>query len=165
MQTVRDLKEVLRFKRREGNDGDSPVLLTFAKSALPERVYLGSMAYRVREYIRPPLRCYKCQKSGHVAGSCRGKQKCVKCGDDHDIKECKAESPKCCNCGGDHAAAFRGCEHFDRARWVQTVRDLYKTSYAEAVKTVQRKEGQGHASVATGQCSAGEPAHASSTST
>ena len=39
--------EVLRFGRREGVDGDPLVLLTFT----------DSVAYQVREYIRPPLRC------------------------------------------------------------------------------------------------------------
>ena len=40
--------EVLRFRCREGADGDPPVLLTFSDSVLPQRV-LGSMAYQVRE--------------------------------------------------------------------------------------------------------------------
>ena len=70
------VSEVLRFRRREGADGDPPVLLTFTDSVLPQRVFLGSMAYQVREYIRPPLRCYNCQRFGRVAGSCRGKRKC-----------------------------------------------------------------------------------------
>lgn len=137
--------EVLRFKRKEGSDGDSPVLLTFSDGVLPERVYLGSMAYRVREYVRPPLRCYKCQRFGHVA--CRGKRRCAKCGEDHEIQVYKAEVPKCCNCGGDHAAVFHGCEHFVQARRVQIVRDQHKVSYAEAVKRVDREPGVGKVKV------------------
>ena len=95
----------------------------------------------MREYIRPPLRCYECQKFGHSAGACRGKQRCMKCGEEHDIKECMEGAPKCSNCGGDHAAGFRGCMHFIKARKVETVRDQLKVSYADAVKTVQRGEG------------------------
>ena len=34
--------EVLRFRRREGTDGDPLVLLTFSDSVLPQRVFLGS---------------------------------------------------------------------------------------------------------------------------
>lgn len=49
---------MMRFKRRNGA-GD-PVLLTFKDGILPQRVFLGSMAYNVREYIIPLLRCYKC---------------------------------------------------------------------------------------------------------
>ena len=133
------VSEVLRFRRREGADGDPPVLLTFTDSVLPQRVFLGSMAYQVREYIRPPLRCYNCQRFGRVAGSCRGKRKCAKCGGDHVIQNCEAEAPKCPNCGGDHAAALCGCMHSVRAVQVQAVREIDKVSYAEAVQRVARE--------------------------
>lgn len=125
---------VMRFKRKEGDERDSPVLLTFAGNVLPEVMYLGSMAYRVREYIRPPLRCFNCQRFGHTASSCRGKRRCAKCGQEHEIKECKAETSRCCNCGGDHMAAFRGCEHFIQAKQIQSNRDQNKVSYMEAVR-------------------------------
>lgn len=90
---------VVLFKVKGANQGDP---------GLKQRVFLGSMAYQVREYIIPPLRCYNCQRFGHEAGSCRGKRKCAICGGDHVIQKCEAEAPKCPNCGGDHAAAFRG---------------------------------------------------------
>ena len=131
--------EVLRFGPRTGADGDPPVLLTFTDSVLPQSVFLGSMAYQVREYIRPPLRCYNCEQFGHVAGFCRGKRKCAKCSGDHVIQNCEAEAPKCPNCGGDHAAAFCGCMHSVQARRVQAVRENDKVSYAEAVQRVARE--------------------------
>ena len=149
MENVRggQVTGVVRFRPKEGGGGDSPVLLVFADGALPERVSIGSMSYRVREYIRPPLRCYECQRFGHSAGACRGNQRCMKCGEEHNIKECMAGVPKCSNCGGDHAASFRGCMHFVKARKVETVRDQLKVSYADAVKTVQRGEGARRVSV------------------
>jgi len=134
--------DVAKFRRRDGA-GDPPILLTFKDSVLPQRVFLGSMAYHVREYIRPPLRCYNCQKFGHVAGSCRGKRKCAKCGGDHIVQNCKAETPKCSNCDGDHAAGYYGCEHFVQARRVQVVKDQNKVTYAEAVQRVNRESGNG----------------------
>ena len=66
----RQVTGLVRFRPKEGGGGDSPVLRFFGDGALPERVNIGSMSYRVREYIRPPLRCYKCQKFGHSAGAC-----------------------------------------------------------------------------------------------
>lgn len=128
--------DVRRFKPRVGVEGGPPVQITFNNDMLPERVFIGSLAYRVKEYIRPPLRCFNCQRFGHVAGSCRGKRKCAKCGGDHAIQECKAEDPKCPNCGESHAAAFRGCRYFVQAKQVQKVRDQEKISYVEAVKQV-----------------------------
>ena len=52
---------------REGKEQDSwSVLIEFAE-ALPERVYLDYVSYRVRAFERGPLRCYWCQEYGHVA--------------------------------------------------------------------------------------------------
>ncbi len=47
----------------------------FKDGVLPQKVFLGSMAYNVKEYIKLLLHCYNCQRFGHVAGSCRGKRR------------------------------------------------------------------------------------------
>lgn len=44
-----------------------PVLLTFKDDELQRKVMLGYMSYSVKEYERPRLRCFECQKCGHVA--------------------------------------------------------------------------------------------------
>ena len=146
-----------RLGNREGARGDPPVLLTFKDTQLPSRVFLGSMSYQVREYVRPPLRCYKCQRYGHVADSCRGNQKCAKCGGEHSIKECRAEAPKCPNCGGDHGAAYRWCEYTIKARTVQAVKERENVSYAEAVKRVTREGGEERGGNATQRSKLDEP--------
>ena len=105
---------VFRFKRRDGAR-DPPILLTFKDRVLPQRVFLGSMAYYVSEYIKPPLQCYNCQRFGHVAGACWGKRRCAMCSGDSEIQSCKAEVPKCPNCEGEHGAWFYGCEQFVQA--------------------------------------------------
>lgn len=67
---------VKRFKiRKDGEEMNSTaVLISFRKEILPHRVSLGFMAYQVKPYVRPPLRCYKCQRFGHVAAVCRGRK-------------------------------------------------------------------------------------------
>ena len=137
-----EVTDVKRFRSKEGARGDPPVLLTFKESQLPDRVCLGSMVYRVREYIRPPLRCYNCQRYGHIADACHGKRKCAKCGGDHGIKECDADSSKCANCGGNHGAADKDCEHTIQARKVQVVKERDSVTYAEAVKIATRESGE-----------------------
>ena len=62
---------------------------------------MGYMSFPVREYRRPPLRCYKCQRFGHTAAACRGDRRCGG-GGDHDFKQCQVKKTKCCNCGGNH---------------------------------------------------------------
>ena len=130
----RVVEEAKRFKK-EG----TAVLLTFRKevTTLPTRVYLGYMSFRVKEYSRPPMRCYKCQRYGHAAAACRGDRRCGKCGGNHEFAECSATEAKCCNCGGNHITSFRGCEHHVRATEVEKVRAGGEMSYAEAVRKVE----------------------------
>lgn len=38
------------------------VMVHFDEERLPERVFFGFISYAVRQFVPPPLRCYKCQK-------------------------------------------------------------------------------------------------------
>lgn len=96
---VSRMKRLLRTVNGERVDSLS-VLIEFQGSVLPERVKVGCMSFQVRPYIPPPLRCYKCQRYGHIAAVCKGKQRCPKCGEDHRVEDCKENvKDKCCNCG------------------------------------------------------------------
>ncbi|XP_046688987.1 golgin subfamily A member 6-like protein 22 [Homalodisca vitripennis] len=53
-----------------------------------ERVYVGWTSSRVKDYI-DLLRCYKCQRFGHVAKFCNSKKACRRCSEEHDIRECR----------------------------------------------------------------------------
>lgn len=128
---------------REGR-GSSAVLLTFQGKVLPEKVMLGYMCFTVKAYERPPLRCFKCQRFGHVAAVCRGKRRCGKCEEDHDFKDCKGHV-KFCNCGGSHKAGFRGCPHTEKAELVQKVRNENQISYAEALRRIQGADNSNQA--------------------
>ena len=130
-----DVIAAKRMGKGENGRGTAPIL-TFKDDVVPKRVMLGYMSYPVREYERPPLRCFKCQRYGHVAAVCRGKQRCRRCSKDHDGKECK-EPVKCCNCGGDHLASFRGCQNYVKAENVERIKKENKISYAEAARRVE----------------------------
>ncbi|CAL9687399.1 unnamed protein product [Knipowitschia caucasica] len=138
-----EVSGVRRFKTmRKGERSDSTaVLLTFKDESLPQKVSLGYLVYPVKPYVRPPLRCYKCQRFGHIAAVCRGSRRCGKCAGDHDRSECTSSEVKCCNCGGNHMAAFRGCEHGVRAQRVEEIRLKENVTYAEAVKRVSQPCG------------------------
>lgn len=60
---------------------------------------------------RPALRCFNCQRLGHVAAVSKGRRRCCKCGGDRDYGQYgEGIEPICCNCGGPHSAAFLGCK-------------------------------------------------------
>ena len=90
----------------------------------------------MREYVPPPMRCYKCQRYGHIATFFKGKQRCGKCGGDHEYDKCESDVKKCSNCGGGHTAAYGGCPVRKRAVVVQQVRAEKKITYAQAIKVV-----------------------------
>ena len=118
------------------------ILLSMREERLPTRIRVGYMSYQVREYIPPPLRCFKCQKFGHVAAICRGKARCGKCGgEDHEYGKCEQGTKvRCCNCGGEHSAAYKGCDAHKRAAEVQRIKVEEKVTYAEAIKQVKAKK-------------------------
>lgn len=123
---------------RNGSACDSlSVMVTFDEETLPKKILIGYMCYDVRLYIPPPLRCYKCQRFGHIAAFCKGKQRCGKCSGEHEYGKCEEGAKlKCCNCGGDHSSAYRGCEVSKRQAEVQRVKAVQGISYAEALKKV-----------------------------
>lgn len=135
------VREAKRLKiRRNGNICDSlSILLTFEEGNLPGKVFIGYMSYDVRVYIPPPLRCFKCQRYGHVAAICKGKQRCSKCSGEHEYGKCEEGAKlKCCNCGGEHSAAYGGCEANKRMQEVQRVKVIQGVSFAEATKKVPK---------------------------
>jgi len=123
---VRELEEILKcqtaeiykisrlpkFNKLKTNNRKEPsatVKIDFYGNTLPAKVFLDNISFIVRKYNLPPLRCYKCQKRGHMAGGCRGKDICNICGENHRMQDCKASSPRCANCSGPHAASSREC--------------------------------------------------------
>ncbi len=141
--------DVKRLKCNRNNErGDSlSVMIHFDDDKLPSKVFLGFMSFSVRPYVPPPLRCYKCQKCGHVAAVCRGKQRCARCGGEHEYGKCGQEvNPKCCNCGGDHSAGYGGCKVRKHAAQVQNVRIQEGLTYSEALKKVGKNLESGEKS-------------------
>src|SRR5215469_14854446 len=58
---------------RQGDDrvNTSTMILTFKGTYLPSYIYAGYMRMKVRAYIPPPKRCFKCQKYGHFQSTCK----------------------------------------------------------------------------------------------
>ena len=85
------------------------VKITFSGPTLPSSVRAGFLSYPVRAYREPPLRCYRCQRLGHMASGCSAKPRCLVCGESHLKESCQASVPRCVNCGGPHVASSREC--------------------------------------------------------
>jgi len=83
------------FKDHEGNMRDSTtVLLQFAQSQIPEEVRVGYLQFKVKQYIPKPLRCFKCNRYGHVANYYKGKKRYFNCGGAHNWKNCDSPNKR-----------------------------------------------------------------------
>lgn len=137
---VVDVKR-LKYVKNEQKVDSLSVMIHFDAEKFPEKVYLGYLSYVVRPYIPPPIRCFKCQKFGHVAAVCNGKQRCARCGGEHEYRKCgHAVDPKCCNCGENHSAGYGGCKVRKDAVKAQNISVSEGVSYVEALKRVQKNQ-------------------------
>ena len=77
-----------------------------ADKCLKKGVFLNCRLFNTEKYTPQYqlTQCYKCQRYGHKAGHCRGKETCARCGEDHITKDCEIDVHKCANCGDNHAA-------------------------------------------------------------
>jgi len=100
------IKFVKRFKLRRDTTNEyfdsQTVLLHFTSSQLPEAVKIGYLNFGVRAFVPKATRCYKCNRFGHVAKNCRGKDKCSKCSGDHSSQHCTSATTQCPNCNGEY---------------------------------------------------------------
>ena len=101
---------------------------------LPARLKLGICGnFKVRPFVPNPTRCYKCQKFGHVATTCRSRApKCRLCAGTHMTEQCQIKRNagqqlvvKCANCGEAHPASSGLCTK---------LRDITATKRAQAAQ-------------------------------
>ena len=140
-----NVTQVKRLKRRvDGKFQECmSVVISFQRPELPYEVSLGYQMYQVRTYVPAVIRCFKCQRLGHVADKCKGQERCVRCGGMHKYEDCsKKESPVCCRCGGKHSAAYAGCETIKNEKKIQYIKSNRHISYAEAAKQAREEQRQ-----------------------
>ena len=101
--------QVAKIARKNGETLPSPTLkLAFNDNCLPVSINIVIFSYRVRPFVFNPLQCYKCQRIGHTASSCKAKQCCLRCDEVHSRDDCAAETLRCAGCKGEHRA--NSCE-------------------------------------------------------
>ena len=103
--------------------------------------------FRIREYVPPPLRCFKCQRYDHTDKSCRATVRvCQRCGEEgHEAKiytdrgeflgEC-SNAEKCIHCEGNHQAGYYKCPTDESYKRVNEIMVLQKVSRVEAKSRV-----------------------------
>jgi len=129
------------FKR--GPEGPEPtlsVLLTYGEGdEVPDKVHIDYLSFKVRPFVAIPIRCFKCQRFGHVTSSCRSqKTACPTCGGGHTFETCpNKDNPKCINCGGTHSAAYKKCVRYTEIKDTLKLVSYERLSYRDALAKVK----------------------------
>lgn len=128
--------------KKIGNEGIKTGLafVTFGTNEPPEYLTIGCLKLKVRPYIPAPMRCFVCNKFGHISKVCPSQNtpKCYNCNEDkhiHTRDEKCTRQPKCVNCGSnEHNSYNRTCSELKRQVEIQTIKVTQKVSFSEAVK-------------------------------
>lgn len=136
-----DAIDIYRFQKKvSGALLPLPIyLITFNKTELPEKVTIGWTKCKVRQYIPRPRRCFKCQRYGHGAKTCRAESSaCATCGqsmDDDHPQPCN-QPPSCVNCHRDHPSSSRTCSAYHQEEEILAVQTRGRLRYSDAKKQV-----------------------------
>lgn len=110
---ISDIVRLTRF--RNGNREPSATLkVTFQGQALPKKLKIGYVSYSVRPFVAPPMRCYRCQRLGHLAEGCNSPRRCLLCAGPHEHSVCTSVEKLCANCGGSHQANSLECPYITK---------------------------------------------------
>ena len=113
------------------------LILTFNKFKLPNIIKAGWLNLKVKPYIPTPMRCFHCQKYGHLIQKCkkminREPAVCITCG--MNAHGTCTNPPSCIHCGEGHSSSSKNCVKFIFEKEVQTIRVMEKLSFKEARK-------------------------------
>lgn len=123
-------------------------ILTFCTASPPKHVIVGYERLPVDLYIPNPLRCFRCQRYGHVGTKCSGTPACARCGSsNHDAGVCDSNAPRCVNCEGTHSADSKDCPKWQLEREVQKVKAEKGISFYEARRQLMNHPSHEHQTV------------------
>lgn len=155
-QGVTDVYRVLVRKGEERVPTDT-FFLTFCKTTLPRSIKVGYLQVTVSLYVPSPLRCFKCQKFGHVRDRCKEEEKCGVCS--KAVHEGECNSPALCvNCGGNHPSSSKNCPTWHKEKEIQRIKTEQRIPFFEARKIIeaqQPRQGMSYASVVKSTVSVG----------
>ena len=139
------------YKTKGGKTDTESIIIEFnseSKIEFPLHLFMGYKRITVKEFIPHPIRCFNCQKYGHISQNCRSKQKCPVCSEEHSFEQCQnKDKKKCSNCGGNHSAGYKGCQVFKEAKEIKELSYQKKITYAEATKQMKFPNPQNQTTV------------------
>ena len=114
------------------------LFLTFGSPELPKEITVVYLKVKVALFVPNPMRCFNCNRFGHMSQRCKVAAKCPGCGKDKHEGQC--EGPKLCsNCNGPHASSAKDCLVRQSENEIQRVRVEKRISFPEPRQLVEAK--------------------------
>ena len=94
--------------------------------ATSDNIFLDALFYQPVEFVQQGIRiirCYKCQKFGHMSSNCHSRESCKHCAEKHSVAKWtnKDKPAKCSNCKGNHQADDTNCPTY-----IKQIRTVYE---------------------------------------
>ena len=134
------VKKVARLSLGNGEPSRA-IRVTFAATQLPAAILIKRREYAVSPYVQDVVRCYRCQRYGHLRKQCKARHAvCGACGGhNHTAVACTAPVRTCPNCGGKHSAGAKACP--TRKEWT-TANQLRAEAYMPRAQAMRLAKQQ-----------------------
>ena len=129
-------------KRNNMEIKTNTLILTCNTPKIPESLKVCYLNIPVSQFVPNPLRCYRCQKFGHVTSKCKHSETCARCSETGQKDESCKKAFKCVNCGVCHAAYNKKCSVYKKEYGIQSIRVSRNISFFEARQVYQKTHGQ-----------------------
>ena len=97
------------------------LILTFNSTKIIDSLTVCYFNIPITQYVPNSLRCYQCQRFGHVTSICNHIEDCAKCSETGKMDESCSKAFKCVNCGDSHAAYSKKCAIYKKEFDIQSV--------------------------------------------
>ena len=139
---ITDVQRIV-VKRNNTEIKTNTLILTFNTPKIPDSLKICYLNIPVSQYVPNPIRCYKCQRFGHVTSKCKHNEVCARCSaTGHKDDTCTKEH-KCVNCEENHASYNKKNAVFINESMIFSILEYHRMYlFFEARAIYQKSHGQ-----------------------
>ena len=138
---ITDVQRIV-VKRNNTEIKTNTLILTFNTLKIPDSLKICYLNIPVSQYVPNPIRCYKCQRFGHVTSKCKHNEVCARSSATGHKDDICTKEHKCVNCGERHASYNKKCSYYKREFDIQHIRVSKNVSFIEGRTIYQITHGQ-----------------------